>query len=170
MQGSGGAIEKLTLEVDLPLEDLLDQLRLVLQRPREVARHSSRGRRKRTPNLPERLLRGLQEVGWIVASLFSALASRARAAPPFLLYSLGHDDKPTVWRRFATTREVSAIELVEAAAARLAAVNPALNAVIHPSVDRGRDTAVGRLSEGPYRGVPFTDQGLDCARGERAVS
>jgi amidase len=39
--------------------------------------------------------------------------------------------------------EVSAIELVDAAAARLVAVNPTLNAVIHPSIDRAR--AGGRI-------------------------
>jgi amidase len=52
-------------------------------------------------------------------------------------------------------REVSAAELVEAAAAQLAAANPALNAVIHPSVDRARRAAAGRLPEGPFTGVPF---------------
>jgi amidase len=51
--------------------------------------------------------------------------------------------------------EVSASELVDAAAARLAAVNPTLNAVIHPSVDRARRAAAGRLPDGPFTGVPF---------------
>lgn len=52
-------------------------------------------------------------------------------------------------------REVSAMELVEAAAARLGEVNPTLNAVIHPAVDRARRAAAGRLPEGPFTGVPF---------------
>jgi amidase len=51
--------------------------------------------------------------------------------------------------------EVSAVELVEVAAERLAAVNPTLNAVIHPSVDRARRAAAGRLPDGPFTGVPF---------------
>ena len=98
MHGRGGAIEKLTLEIKLALEHLLDQVRLVLQRSHEVARHSSRNRRKRTPNLPDRLLPSLQEVSWIVACLFPAGASRSSAAPRLLLYSLGHDQKRTSWR------------------------------------------------------------------------
>ena len=52
-------------------------------------------------------------------------------------------------------REISAVELVETAAARLAAVNPTLNAVIHPSVERALRLAAGDLPEGPFRGVPF---------------
>jgi amidase len=52
-------------------------------------------------------------------------------------------------------REVTAVELVDAAAARLAEVNPALNAVIHPTVDRARRAAAGPLPEGPFAGVPF---------------
>jgi hypothetical protein len=49
MQRRGGAVEKLTLEFKLPLEHLLDQLRPVLQRSHEVARHSSRGRASALP-------------------------------------------------------------------------------------------------------------------------
>ncbi len=51
--------------------------------------------------------------------------------------------------------EIRAVELVEMAAARLAAVNPALNAVIHDSVERARRSAAGQLSAGPFKGVPF---------------
>ena len=51
--------------------------------------------------------------------------------------------------------EVSAVELVDAAAARLAAVNPTLNAVIHPNIDRARRATAGRLPDGPFTGVPF---------------
>lgn len=56
--------------------------------------------------------------------------------------------------------EVSAIELVETALARLEAVNPALNAVIHPSVDRARRAAAGDLPRGPFTGVPFVVKDL----------
>ena len=109
MHGRGGAIEKLALEIKLALEHLLDQVRLVLQRPHEVARHSSRGRRKRTPNLSDRLLPSLQEVNRIVACLLPVLASRSPAAPRLLLYSLGHDQKPTGWRSLSR-RSVGLIE------------------------------------------------------------
>ena len=51
-------------------------------------------------------------------------------------------------------REVSAAELVDAAAARIAAVNARVNAVVHQAVDRAREAASRPLS-GPFAGVPF---------------
>src|SRR5581483_8344215 len=53
------------------------------------------------------------------------------------------------------TGEVSALDLVDAAIARIEAVNPALNAVIHPSFERARERAAQPLPSGPFRGVPF---------------
>lgn len=43
VQGRGGAAEKLSLEIKLALEHLLDQFGLVLQRSHEVARHPGWG-------------------------------------------------------------------------------------------------------------------------------
>jgi amidase len=51
--------------------------------------------------------------------------------------------------------EVSPAELVEAAIRRAEAVNPELNAIVHPLYDEGRETAAGELPDGPFRGVPF---------------
>ena len=50
--------------------------------------------------------------------------------------------------------EVSALELVEAAAARLEAVNSALNSVIHPDIDRALRVPPVCCRRG-VRGVPF---------------
>jgi amidase len=50
---------------------------------------------------------------------------------------------------------MSAAELVEAALARIEAVNPALNAVIFDRSERARAEAAGPLPDGPFRGVPF---------------
>lgn len=52
-------------------------------------------------------------------------------------------------------REVSASEVVDAALARIAAVNPAINAVINLFADEARAAADGPLSDGPLAGVPF---------------
>jgi amidase len=53
-------------------------------------------------------------------------------------------------------REVSAAELVDAAIARIAALNPRLNAVITPSFEKARAAArAHQLPDGPFRGVPF---------------
>lgn len=44
---------------------------------------------------------------------------------------------------------------MEAAAAQRAAVNPALNAVIHPNIDGALQAADGRISDGRFTGIPF---------------
>ena len=51
--------------------------------------------------------------------------------------------------------EVSPKELVEAAIARIEALNPQLDAVIRPRFDAARAEAAGELADGPFRGVPF---------------
>jgi len=51
--------------------------------------------------------------------------------------------------------EASPKELVEAAIARVEAVNPQLDAVIRTRFDQARAEAAGDLPEGPFRGVPF---------------
>ena len=50
--------------------------------------------------------------------------------------------------------DVSAAELTECAIARIEALNPALNAVVHPFFERGREQAK-RPGTGPFAGVPF---------------
>jgi amidase len=53
-------------------------------------------------------------------------------------------------------REVTPLELVDAAIARIEKRNPELNAVITPLFDQARERAAsGDLAEGPFRGVPF---------------
>jgi len=51
--------------------------------------------------------------------------------------------------------EVSPLELVDAAIARIEARNPEINAVIHPRFEAAREEAAGDLPDGPFRGVPF---------------
>src|SRR4051812_10627479 len=66
-------------------------------------------------------------------------------------------------------REVKAIELVDAAIARIERFDPALNAVIHRRFERARSEALADLPDGPFRGVPilikdlFTDSEGDPA-------
>ena len=52
-------------------------------------------------------------------------------------------------------------ELVEAAIARIEALDPQLNAVIHRQFDAARTLAAGDLPDGPFRGVPFLVKDLD---------
>ena len=67
-------------------------------------------------------------------------------------------------------KEVSPLELVDAAIARIEKVNPQLNAVITPLFDKARAQAQeGRgssLPDGPFRGVPFLLKDLVCATGD----
>jgi amidase len=58
--------------------------------------------------------------------------------------------------------EASPSELLEEAIARLEDLNPSLNAVIHPLVERAREEAAADLPDGPFRGVPFLVKDLSC--------
>ena len=52
-------------------------------------------------------------------------------------------------------KEVSPLELVEEAIARIEKHNPKLNAVVYKAYDEARSTAKGPLADGPFKGVPF---------------
>jgi amidase len=58
--------------------------------------------------------------------------------------------------------ELSSTELVEAAIARIEAVNPQLDAVIRTRFDQARREAGGILPDGPFRGVPILFKDLGC--------
>jgi amidase len=57
--------------------------------------------------------------------------------------------------------DITAVELVEAAIARIEALNPILNAVVTPTFERGLDAARAG-STGPFAGVPFLLKDLAC--------
>jgi amidase len=57
--------------------------------------------------------------------------------------------------------EVSPLELVDAAIARIQQIDPELNAVVHERFERARADAVGPLPDGPFRGVPYLQKDLD---------
>lgn len=59
--------------------------------------------------------------------------------------------------------QVTPLELVEAAIARVEAVDPRLNVVIHTLFDKAREQAQGPLPDGPFRGVPILFKDLMCA-------
>ena len=52
-------------------------------------------------------------------------------------------------------KKIKAIELVEAAIERIQRLNPTLNAVVTPMFDLARETAAGKIPDGPFQGVPF---------------
>ncbi len=59
--------------------------------------------------------------------------------------------------------DASPAELVDAAVARIEALNPQLNAVIHERFETARSDAGGDLPDGPFRGVPTLFKDLMCA-------
>ncbi|HJR53379.1 MAG TPA: amidase [Gemmatimonadota bacterium] len=59
--------------------------------------------------------------------------------------------------------EVTSIELVDAAIARIERADPELNAVVTPTFERAREIARGELPDGPFRGVPFLLKDLSAA-------
>jgi amidase len=58
--------------------------------------------------------------------------------------------------------EASPKELVEAAIARIEAVNPQLDAVIRTRFDQARAEAAAELADGPFKGVPILFKDLGC--------
>lgn len=62
-------------------------------------------------------------------------------------------------------KEVTPVELVEAAIERIERVNPKLNAVVTPMFEQALQTARGALPEGPFKGVPFLLKDLLAAYG-----
>ncbi|MCE9673162.1 amidase [Myxococcus stipitatus] len=61
-------------------------------------------------------------------------------------------------------REVTPLELVDAAIARIERCNPKLNAVVQTQFDAAREQAKGPLPEGPFTGVPFLLKDLLAAQ------
>lgn len=60
-------------------------------------------------------------------------------------------------------REVSPLELVDAAIQRIQKVNPQLNAVVWERFEKARDEAgSAQLPQGPFTGVPFLTKDLGC--------
>ena len=63
--------------------------------------------------------------------------------------------------------DVSSLELVQAAIARIEQINPKLNAVTHTMFDKARTAASsGDLPDGPFRGVPYLIKDLSELKGE----
>jgi len=69
----------------------------------------------------------------------------------------------TAQAELVRAREVTAVELTEAAIARIEALNPEINAVIHELFEEGRQAAAGELPDGPFRGVPFLFKDIGAA-------
>jgi len=62
-------------------------------------------------------------------------------------------------------KQVKPIELVDAAIEWIEYLNPTLNAVVTPMYEQARETAVGKLPDGSFTGVPFLLKDLGATFG-----
>jgi amidase len=69
----------------------------------------------------------------------------------------------TAQAELVATGAVSPAELVEAAVTRIEAVNPQINAVIHPRFARARDEVAAGPVPGPFNGVPVVIKDLGAS-------
>ena len=99
-----------------------------------------------------------------------AAATTLATAPVLRTFAAPTDD---FWRLDATAQadlvrrgEASALDLVNAAIARIERIDPQLNAVVLDLFDRARAQAQ-RGTDGPFAGVPFLIKDLDDLAGER---
>jgi amidase len=76
----------------------------------------------------------------------------------------------TAMAELVRKKEVSPLELTDAALARIEALNPTINAVVTRFADLSRDKAKGPLPDGPFKGVPFLIKDLDDYVGTRSTS
>jgi amidase len=67
-------------------------------------------------------------------------------------------------------KQVMPLELVDAAIARIEAVNPKVNAVVTKFFDKARARAKTRLPDGPLTGVPYLIKDLNDVKGERTTN
>jgi len=80
---------------------------------------------------------------------------------------MSHDEftwlDATAQAELVRKKEVTPLELVEAAITRIEHLNAKLNAVVTPMYDLAREAAQAELPDGPFRGVPFLLKDLMAA-------
>lgn len=102
----------------------------------------------------------------------SVMAAGAALASPLVTPLRAFAARDPFWRLDATAQadlvrrgEVSPLELVDAAIARIEALDPVLNAVVTSTFDRARDAARSGPAQGPLHGVPYLVKDLNDLAG-----
>lgn len=105
------------------------------------------------------------------AAASAIVAGAASLRPPFA-YAKENFGKLDAMAQAELVRkkEVTALELVDAAIARIEAVNPQVNAVVTEFFDKARAAAKGKLPDSPLSGVPYLIKDLDDVKGTRHTS
>jgi amidase len=93
------------------------------------------------------------------------MARRAGASPRLFVVTQVWELDALGQADLVRRREATALELVDAAIARVEALNPSLNCLATPMFDEARARAKARLPDGPLSGVPYLvkDLGQPCA-------
>jgi amidase len=108
----------------------------------------------------------------VLLSRIAAAGAAAGLAPLLGAHRAFAAGADGLWRLDATAQadlvrrgEVSALELVDAAIARIEALDPLINAVVSADFERARERARGPLGEGPFAGVPYLVKDLSDLAG-----
>lgn len=106
------------------------------------------------------------------AFMGTAVTAAAAGIAPRLAFAKGPMAATDAVAQAAALRagEITPLELVDAAIARIQSVNPKVNAVVAEFFDKARAQAKQNLSQGPLSGVPYLIKDLDDVKGEIATS
>ena len=100
----------------------------------------------------------------------TAGAAAAMVLPPFRLARADADPfarlDATAQAALVRSGEVTPLELVDAAIARIERLDPKLNAFVSTCFERAREQAQAPLPDGPFRGVPYAIKDLSDYEGE----
>jgi amidase len=101
--------------------------------------------------------------------LESAACAGAAAAWPWPAWAAADEYAvldATAQAELVRSGQVTSLELVDAAIARIEALNPEINAFVSTNYERAREQAQGELPDGPFRGVPYAIKDLSDYEGE----
>lgn len=102
------------------------------------------------------------------AAAAALAAASLRSAPAFAHDAFsGYDAMGQA--ALVRTKKASALELVDAAIARIEAANPKINAVVFEMFERARKQAQGPLPQSPLSGVPYLIKDLNNVAGARTT-
>ncbi len=108
-------------------------------------------------------------LGTAAASAIVAGAASLRPKFAFAKDSFAHLDA-MAQAELVRKKEVTSLELVDAAIGRIEAVNGKVNAVVYEAFDMARAAAKGKLPDSPLSGVPYLIKDLDDVKGMRQTS
>jgi amidase len=106
-----------------------------------------------------------------VGSAIAAACAAGTLKPRFSLAKDAFSNVDAVGQAaLVRSKQITSLELVNAAVARIESANPKINAVVAEYFDKARKRAAGALPAGPLSGVPYLIKDLNDIKGEVATS